>query len=153
MNHDERLEQNKAIVMRFVEEAWNKGDMAVADEILASNYIRHGENFPEGILRGLEAMKKYIVNSRTAWPDFHLTALNVVAQGDKVVVRWKCTGTFKGQVEGWPAPNGKQMVFEALVLYRIVGGKIVEDWFFNQNISAFSQMGLKLVPAQAEAGK
>jgi len=142
------LERNKAIVMRYGEEVWNKGDMAVVDEIIASNYIRHDDTLPEGAIRGRDAYKKYITACRTAWPDFHCTATDVIAQGDKVVVRWADRGTFKGEFGGIP-PNGKEVAWEDLVIHRIAGGKIVEDWSFNQDLSLLYQMGMKLVPAQA----
>jgi len=141
------VEKNKAVVMRKLE-AWNTGNMAIADEVYASDIVRHADTVPEGIIRGRDALKQYIMACRTAWPDFHGTALDVVAQGDKVVVRWKITGTFTGQVEGWPAPNGKETVFECLEMYRLAGGKIVEDWYYGQDTYVWYQMGLKLVPAK-----
>jgi len=95
-------EKNKALVMRWSDELWNKGNMAVADEIIDSNIIRHDDTVPEGVLRGREAMKKLIMASRTAWPDFHDTPIHVIAQGDKVVWHSVCRGTFTGKVEGWP---------------------------------------------------
>jgi len=147
------LERNKAIVIRYGEEVWNKGDMAVVDEIIASNYIRHDDTLPEGAIRGRDAYKKYITACRTAWPDFHCTATDVIAQGDKVVVRWADRGTFTGD-PGWGIPpNGKEVAWEDLVIHRIAGGKIVEDWSFNQDLSLFYQMGMKLVPAGKQAAK
>jgi predicted ester cyclase len=141
------LEKNKALVMRYADEVWGKGDMAVADEIIATDYIRHDEIFPEGILRGREAMKQYVMRIRTALPDFKTTAVAVIAEGDKVVVHWANRGTFAGKIAGEPAPTGKVMTWESLILYRIAGDKIVEDWCFSQDLSLMYQWGMKLVPA------
>ena len=142
-----RLEKNKALIMRYGEEFWNKGDMAVADEILATEYVRHEVLAPGGIIRGREAMKQWVTGIRTAWPDYHCTPEDVIAEGDKVVVRLAIRGTFKGELLGIP-PNGKEIAFEDLVIFRIAGGRIVEDWVFPQELTLMSQMGLKLVPAE-----
>jgi predicted ester cyclase len=151
-----RTERNKAIIMRWNDEVWNKGNMAVADEILASNYIRYthpGTGNPEGIIRGPKAMKQWITTCRTMWPNWHSTAREVIAEGDKVVVRWKCTGTYTGEVEGFPPPNGKPIAFEDICIFHLAGGKIVKDCECYRELTVMSQMGMKLVPAQAEAGK
>jgi steroid delta-isomerase-like uncharacterized protein len=144
-----RLERNKAILMRALE-AWNKGDMPAFDEVYASDVIRHDDTVPEGVLRGREALKQHVMNCRTAWPDFRVTLAdgNMIFQGDKAAARWVISGTNTGVVEKWPAPTGKKMVWEVLEMYRFAGGKIVEDWAFNQDLVLFYQWGLKLVPAE-----
>jgi len=139
-------EKNKAIVMRCVE-VWNKGDMVLADEIYASNFIRHQDTVPEGIISGREPFKQFIMATRTAWPDFHVTVDDMIAEGDEVAIHVVIHGTFTGTVEGWPPPNGKEMVFECLELIHLAGGKYVEQWTFIQDLVMFSQMGMKLVPA------
>jgi len=145
------VEKNKAIVMRDFE-VWNKGDMAALDEIYASNciyYTHPGTGNPEGILRGREALKQHIVNCRTAWPDLHLTLMDdMIAEGDKVVSRWKLTGTFTGKVEGWPPPTGKEVAFDGVDIAHLAGGKIVEIYDYYREGTLHYQMGLKLVPAQ-----
>jgi predicted ester cyclase len=145
-----RIEQNKALVMRYAEEVWNKGDMAVADEIVASNYTRYNVGgTPKGTIRGREALKQYIMTVRTAFPDWHVTARDVIAQGDKVVVRWALRGTFKGEWKvpaGVIPPNGEKCAFEDLMIYHIAGGKVVKECEFCQDLYAAYQMGMKLVP-------
>lgn len=142
-----RLEKNKAILMRALD-AWNKGDMALADEVYSSNTIRYVDTVPEGIIRDRDATKQFIMACRTAWPDLNITALDIIAEGDKVVARWAVRGTFTGAVEGWPPPNGKEMAWETLEMYRFADGKIVESRVFSQDLVLMSQMGMKLVPAQ-----
>ena len=142
-----RLEKNKALIMRYDEEFWNKGDMAVADEIVATDYVRHHSAAPKGILRGREALKEWVTGLRNAWPDFHCTAEDVIAEGDKVVVRYAIRATFKRELAGIP-PTGKELTFESLLIHRIAGGKVVEDWVFDQELAMMYQMGMKLVPAK-----
>jgi len=139
-------EKNKAVIMRCLE-VWNKGDMAIADEIYADNFIRHQDTIPEGIIRGRDAFKQFIMATRTAWPDFHVSLKDMIAEGDKVAIHVLIRGTFSGAVEGWPPPNGKEMVFECLELICLADGKYVEQWTFLQDLVMFSQMGMKLVPA------
>jgi len=142
------LEKNKALAMRAGEEVWNKGDMAAADEIYASNYIRHQDTFPEGIIRGRDAYKQHIMGCHTAWPDWHMTLKDMWVKGDKVVDWWVISGTFTGKVEGFPPPTGKETAFEVVCIHRIAGGKIVEDWIYLQDLVLMSQMAMKLVPAE-----
>ena len=144
------LEKNKAIVlMRWNEELWNKGNMAGADEIIASDCVRHIAGLPD--LVGPEAIKQYIVACRTAWPDWNSTPEMIIAEGDKVMVRWRCTGTHKGTAWGIP-PTGNKANFITDCMYRIVGGKIVEMWEVTET-ACWLQMGFKLVPPGAEGGK
>mgnify|MGYP001072879966 CR=1 FL=1 len=142
------LEKNKAIVMRYADEVWNKGNMAVADELEATNFIRYIDTVPEGVIRGREADKKFCMGVRTAWPDYHWVPVDVFAQGDKVAIRGAESATFTGQLEGWPAPNGKKIAYESVLIFRIAGGKIVEIRGFYQDLVMMYGMGLKLVPAE-----
>jgi len=146
------LKKNKAIAMRIVE-IWEKRDMAAFDDIYASNYIRHEDAQPEGILRGREAVKQHAMNCYTAWPDFHITSEDVIVQGDEAAIRWAIRGTFTGAVKGWPPPTGKEMAFEGISMVHFAGGKVVEEWCFDQDLVMFYGMGMKLVPAQQPAGK
>ena len=89
-------EENKDIVRRTIEELWNKGNMAVADELHAANFVNHDPcGTPETV--NLEAYKQGIIDTRTDFPDFHATIEEMIAEGDKVVTRWTCTGTHKGK--------------------------------------------------------
>jgi len=100
-------EENKDIVLRGIEELWNKGNMAVADELFAANFINHDlVDTPETY--NLEAYKQSVNNTRTDFPDLHVTVEEQIAEGDKVVTRWTCTGTHKGSSGAMDiAPTGK----------------------------------------------
>jgi len=139
-----RLEKNKAIVIREGEEVWNKGDMAVVDELFASDYVRHTAGQPD--MQGREALKQHLKAVHTAWPDYHCTAEIMIAEGDKVAVRWRSTGTHQGTAWGIP-PTGNKGDFVTVVFYRIAGGKIVEGWVVDET-AVLLTMGFKLVPAE-----
>src|SRR5262245_43278363 len=80
------IEQNKAMVRRWSEELWSQGNLAVADEIVASDYVRHdpGDPFPA---RGPEDVKRIVTMLRAMFPDFHIQVEAIVAEGDVVVSR------------------------------------------------------------------
>ena len=140
-----RLERNKAIVARS-NEAWNTGNMAIADQCYAEDIVRYQAHSPEP-LRGREAFKQHMTACRTAWPDFRATAEYIIAEGDKVVSRWMCTGTHEGTAWDIP-PTGNEMKFESWTIGRIADGKIVEEWECTDTATLFQQMGFKLVPAE-----
>lgn len=100
--------------------------MDVAQKLVAANYVQHG---PSGkvTLRGLEALKQWARRVLTAWPDFHVAIEDMVAEGDKVTLRWRFRGTHKGE---WMevAPRGKEVTNAGIEIYRIAGGKIEECW-------------------------
>ena len=144
-----RVEKNKAILIRDGEEVFNKGDMAVVDELYASDYVRHTAGQPD--LQGREALKQHVKAIRTAWPDFHCTPEIMVAEGDKVAVRWRITGTHTGTAWGIP-PTGNKTDFVSVIFHRIAGGKKVEDWVVDETAVSL-QMGFKLVPPGGGGGK
>jgi predicted ester cyclase len=137
-------EENKDIVRRAIEEIWNKGNMAIADELLAANFVNHDPcGTPETF--NLEAYKQGVSDSRTDFPDLHVTIEEQIAEGDKVVTRWTCTGTHKGKSGAIDiAPTGKQVTIEGVTIDHIAGGKILEEWWFRELM--VMKLGYKIVP-------
>src|SRR5207253_250665 len=84
-------EENKALVRRYFEEAWNKGDLAVVDEVYAPTYTVHPT--PPDRKPGRDGEKEFIRQARAEWPDVRFTIEEQVAEGDKVVTRWTVRGT------------------------------------------------------------
>jgi len=73
-------EENKAIVRRYHEELFNKGNLSVADEVFDSNYSNSALE-TMGLPRGPEGFKQYVSMMRTAFPDFHLTVAKTTGSG------------------------------------------------------------------------
>jgi len=122
-------ETNKAIMQR-VEEFWNTGNLAIADEIFATDFVWHNPLFPDVV--NLESYKGFVVGVvRTDFPDIHFTVEDMVAEGDKGVMRWTFTGTHQGESElgGLGPPTGRQITFTGMTIYRFADGKIVESWW------------------------
>jgi predicted ester cyclase len=119
-------EENKALARRVLEEMFNKGNLDVADELLAPNYVDHDPAMPEDI-HGPEGFKQYVSGYRSAFSDLHLTFEDQIAEGDKVVTRWTGTGTHDGELSGI-APTGNRVTLPGMEIVRISGGKLVEGW-------------------------
>ena len=132
-------EENKAMIRRVWEEVFNKGNLAVADEIMATNYVYHGSGGQE--FKGPEGFKQLITMFRTAFPDLRITVEDMFAEGDKVAHRATIRGTHKGDFMGI-APTGKQVTIAAIVISRFVGGKEVEAWANLDQLAMMQQMGI-----------
>ena len=120
-------EQNKAVVRRVIEEAWNGGDLTMIDETVASNYVGHDPSWPEPI-KGPEGFKQWVGAAHTLFPDFQITVDDLVSEGDKVAGRITMRGTHQGELPGFPPPTGKQVNFGSIFVRRLENGKFVEGW-------------------------
>jgi predicted ester cyclase len=87
--------ENTALALRFYDEVWNKGNVDVADEIFAHDYVRH-DSRPTQPIPGPEGQKRIASAFRTAFPDLHFDVEIVIAEGEFVVVRWTASGTHLG---------------------------------------------------------
>jgi steroid delta-isomerase-like uncharacterized protein len=119
-------EENKAIVRRFVEEVWNKGNSSVADQLISANYSHHDNATPDFGL-GPESEKKRVNLYRVAFPDLQFTIEDMIAEGDTVTCRWSSRGTHRGPLSGI-APTGKRITVSGITINRFAGGKIAEGW-------------------------
>ncbi len=97
------LQRNKDVIHRYFDEWGNHGDPKAADELIAANLTLRN---PPSVLHSLEEYKKGMAAFHTAFPDLHFTVEYVVAEGDKVVVRWSLRATHLGDYRGRP-PTGK----------------------------------------------
>jgi steroid delta-isomerase-like uncharacterized protein len=137
-------EQNKALVRQMVEEVFNRGNMSRADEFLAPDFVER-EELPPGISRDREGVKQLATLLRSAFPDFKATIDDIVAEGDKVVIRQTWTGTHKGEFMGAP-PTGKNVSFGVIDILRIAGGKCAEHWGQMDSMSLMQQLGAISTP-------
>ena len=133
------IEENKAKVRRVWEEVMNKGNLAVADELMPANYIFHG---PGGIdAKGPEGFKQYVTIYRTAFPDLHCTIEDMVAEEEKVVSRFTLRGTHLGDMMGIP-PTGKKAEIVGIVMSRLAGGNEIEAWGSYDTLAMYQQLGI-----------
>jgi len=140
-------EQNKALVRQMVEEIFNRGNMSRADEFLAPDFVER-EELPPGIPRDREGVKQLTIMLRSAFPDFKATIDDLVAEGDKVVIRQTWSGTHKGEFMGIP-PTGKSVSFGVIDIIRMAGGKGVEHWGQMDSMGLMQQLGAIPTPGQS----
>ena len=121
----QELSDNKAVVLRSEAELWSKGNLAVADELYSPDFVCHFVVGPEW--RGLEGIKGEVRSHRTSFPDWHESVDDIIAEGDRVVIRFTSTGTQLGEFQGIP-PTGRKVSIQEVAIFRVVDGKIVEQW-------------------------
>jgi steroid delta-isomerase-like uncharacterized protein len=140
-------DDNKAIVRRFIEQAFNAGNLAVVDELVAGDYVNH---LASNEVRGPEGMKQFVTTYRTAFPDYACTIDDQIAEGDKVVTRWTVRGTQRGELMGIP-PTGKRITLPGVVIDRIANGKLAETWLHADVLEMMQQLGVIPEPEQTGA--
>ena len=122
---------NKAVAMRVFDEIFNQGKFQVADEIYAPDFQNHGLHRTID----LKTDQDYVHAEKKAFPDLRMSVQEMVAEGDKVAVLWTFQGTHTGSgYEGLP-PTGTRVEVRGITIWRIVDGRIVEEW------SSFSETG------------
>jgi len=140
-----RLEENKAIVRRCMEEL-DKGNWAIFNELLTRDYVYHepGRSFTR------DESEQFMRSLRVAFPDGRVTIEEMIAEGDKVVTRYTSSGTHKGEFMGIAA-TGKKVVVTGIVITRVDKGKIAEDWEEFDAMGFMVQLGA--IPPIGEADK
>jgi len=142
------LEKNKATVRRFIEEL-NKRNLAALDELIAADYFD-----PSLQVRSLEAYKQLLTMFLKGFPDWHETIEDIIAEGDKVWVLEKVTGTHTGEYRGL-SPTGKKFTETCVLIWRVVDGKIVEkesgvydslDFLKQLGVIEYTEKAKKLFP-------
>ena len=136
-------EQSKALVRRFYEQVWNRGNLDVADEVFAKDYVRH----EPGGSPGPEGQKRIAAGIRLAFPDIVMVIDFMIAEGDMVAARWTITATHKGDLPMAKA-TGKVVKFSGMNIYRFAGGKVVELWNHRDDLSMLMQLGVVPAPNQ-----
>ncbi len=136
-------EQNKKLVLRWKEEIWNKRNLNIIDELYAPDYVGHIIGAP-GPVRGREALKQLVAAYFAAF-DIHDTPEFLIAEGDRVVIHDTYRFKHKGAFQGIP-PTGKEATMTGTDIYRIVDGKIVEQWVEADMLNLMQQLGLLPTP-------
>jgi predicted ester cyclase len=129
-------EENKDLVRREQEELWNHtGSLDAAEELYASEQA--------------EAARQEAADFRQGFPDVISIVEDLIAEGDKVVARWRSRATHQGEYVGIP-PTGKEVEFTGISVYRIEGGKIAESWTIEDELGLRRQIGTFPEPEQSE---
>ena len=132
-------QQNKALIRRFYEEVWGRGNLDVVYEVFAADYTRHDLR-PGNPLPGPDGQKKTAADFRAAFPDLQVTVDLLIAEDDMVVVRVTNEGTNTGPWGGTP-PTGKHARFSGVNIFRLENGKVVEIWNHRDDLGVMQQLG------------
>ena len=138
---------NTDIILRYFDQWANHADVRAADELIATNVVlRH----PHVTVTGLETYKQSMAVFHTAFPDLHFAIEDLVAQVDKVLVRWQLTGTQRGDFQGHAA-SGKGIRVAGMSLFRLANGKIQEIWVNQDRLGMQQQLGWLAAAAPTNA--
>ena len=133
------VEENKAVVQRFVDEVLNGQSLEAADEILAPDHILNYMLLPEPMI-GAKAWEQSVSGYFTAFPDMVVTIDNMIGEGDQVAARWSAVATHTGPLMGIP-PSGRRVNWIGQGVYRIKDGKIVEQWGIDDALGLMQKIG------------
>lgn len=134
----------ETVVRRLIEEGFNQGNLAVADDLASGDLVEH-QNFGPNHAPGPEGVKAVIASLHRAFSDFHLEIEDLAVDGDKVWLRMIGTGTNDGSFMGHP-PTGKTMRTTVFDMIRVHDGRMVEHWGVPDRLSVLFQLGLAQPP-------
>ncbi len=133
------LEENKVIVRRFIE-AYNTRTLDLFDDLVAPEYVDHTHQH-----QGLESFKQLFEVAFKAFPDWHENIEDIIAEGDKVWVCVRATGTHTGEwnLSGVPLPpTGRKVTMMMVFIWRIDNGRLAEGWEVDNELDFLTQLGI-----------
>jgi steroid delta-isomerase-like uncharacterized protein len=129
--------RNKEVANRVVTEILSGGNYELANELYASDFVNHGQTRDVGLAEDQAAARGW----KSAFPDLVMTADKLIAEGDLVTVLWSARGTNTGTGNGLPA-TGKALTGRGITIWKIVDGRITEEWSAFDQLSFMQQLGL-----------
>ncbi len=132
--------KNQAIIRRWLEEGWSKGNLEIADELIDPNFIVHGAG-GQTVSSGPEGVKQLVAAWRKGFPDGRMIIDDIFGEDDKVVIRMTWRGTHTGDFNGI-APTGKEVSVTSIGIDRVVNDKIVEGWGEVNMLGMMQQLGV-----------
>jgi steroid delta-isomerase-like uncharacterized protein len=130
-------EENKAIAKRAFEEILSQGRFEVAEQLYAKDFVNHGIHRDATLEEDQAALKGW----HQAFPDGVIVPKKLIAEGDLVTIYWVARGTNTGTGNGLPA-TGRKAELAGITIWRIVDGKIKEEWSAFDQLSMMRQLGL-----------
>jgi len=140
-------EANKAAVHRYYQAVLNGGDIGLLDELAVPDYHEH-DPLP-GQRTGLDGLKDRVMMIREGLAP-HFTVEDIIAEADRVVVRWTNAGTHVGEFFGMP-PTKRSFQFGGIDIHRLEGGRMAEHWHVVDVFALLQQLGA--IPASGEGAQ
>ncbi len=138
-NQTTDLEVNRELVKKY-HKVWSDGQVAVLETFMSPDFVCHFINNIEW--KGIEGTKNEISSHRKSFPYWKEEIVDIIAEGDKVVTRYKSTGTQQGEFNGLDSTGNKVTIYETSI-YRIANGKLVEQWGFPDALGLENQINTK----------
>jgi steroid delta-isomerase-like uncharacterized protein len=139
----------KEIARRYFYSVWERGELNVADEIFAADFVNN--SLIEGQRPGLDGVKQLVQAFRTGFPDGSVSVDLQAAEGTRIATRYTFRGTHRGRFRG-VAATGKRIEVTGISIYQISGGKITAHWGFFDDASLVAQLGLIQYPTDGGTG-
>ena len=139
-------EESKAIVRRYLG-VYEQGNIELLDELLAPDYINHTPATPD-LPTGPEGVKGVVTMFRGAMLDLRVVVEDMIAEDDKVAVRYTLEGTHEGELFGVP-PTGQQLSIKSITVERVSNGKIRDHWRVTDSLDMIQQLGVIPAPEHA----
>jgi steroid delta-isomerase-like uncharacterized protein len=133
-------EESKRLFQRYFDEVTNQGNLDLADEMFATDYAHHDPANPDHAIGGVQDVKFHLMALRNAFPDLNFQVDDMIAEGDRILVRWTATLTHTGDYFGIP-PSGKTATITGMNAWRVAGGKAVEGWVNRDDLGLLRQIG------------
>jgi len=134
---DENVARNKELLRRFYKDVYVDWNMTMVDEVVSPEFTSH--DWPEGFATGPQAFRDYYDDLRKTVPDATYEVDDIIAEGDRVVVRWRLLGTHKGEFQGI-APTGRAITLKGIAIYRVEDGKLMERWVVSDLFGVLEQI-------------
>ena len=131
-------EENRAVVMRYIEEVWNRHDLDAIDRLVSSEYVNHAASTEEYRHGGARRIWEWILS---VFPDHRFDVEDVAADGETVAVRGTMVGTHEGELMGI-APTGKRVAAQQSHWFRVVDGKLMEHRAVRDDLGMLQQLGV-----------
>jgi steroid delta-isomerase-like uncharacterized protein len=136
---------NKAVCRRMLDQLYNQHRPDLVPEFFTEDLVVHIGRPSSDSAIGIEGFKERVTMALAAFPDIQITVDDEIAAGDKVVVRWTVTGTHQGAFGDIP-PTDKAVTRAGVAIYRLVNGKIAENWLFADDLDFMRQLGALTTP-------
>jgi predicted ester cyclase len=140
----EESERNKQIVREITEQIWNQRRLDVIPRFYAEDYVVDYRPYSP-IRQGHEAIRGMVERAFATFPDYHEELLDLIAEGDTVVVRLTISGTQHGPWGAIP-PTGKRVSIEEMLMLKFRDGKVVWQRGVVDNLGALRQLGVVPTP-------
>lgn len=140
-------EKHEALVRRVIQEVWNKGNLSAVDEIFTPDFVGHDPVEPA---RGRDGVTATVQKYRTAFPDARLDIDEIFSVGERVVLRWRYSGTQRGQLDTI-APTGRKVSGTGISVYRCNKDRIQEAFENWDALGMMQQLGVVTLPGEASS--